>query len=182
MNQKKDSTNLQFFSETHLEKMQTEISRVLWLFKCQRISFQQASRKLHQAEQDMPNFYYRALAKINQAEMSLRDHKRYGSEIERSSGQCLTGQTSNAIGSFLDSCRLYKVGGIDLRHLRRQRRLCVSLMKTDVKSLSKDLHDSVRDAIRIKKRIANPERIEEIPGCENVSAKDLMIQRVSEQS
>ena len=155
MSNKKDSTNLQFFSESIKERMQIEINRVTQLYKADRIGGIRGHEMLHQATKDINNLFWQVSAMIGQEHQKID----YLHKVKKAMQNPLEDQkyfskpTIEALDNLLTTSKFYRIGVSPFSALRKAGILARRLVRIDSRILRQDISDLLYKA----KRFTPPE-------------------------
>ena len=162
-NKSGNPANLQFFSGSTIERMEIEINNVLALLQLERISYQQAHLKLHDARKDMMTIYYDICGKIAKAQSTVSTMRRYGkidhervletsqrmiSEIELPSHG---NRVHRALKEVVKVSDKFSDGTALFRELSRSIQDARKVIKNETGALQKDLLDHLFRAKRLNK-------------------------------
>ena len=183
MSNKKDSTNLQFFNESVLERMQIEINRVTQLYKADRIGGIRGHEMLHSASEDINKLFWQVSAMIGQEHNKID----YLHKVKKAMQHPLEDQkyfskpTIEALDSLVTVSKFYRAGISPFSALRKAGILARKLVRIDCHVLRQDISDLLYKA----KRFTPPEPEGEPHPDEmypDVSFEDMEVKKVSQAS
>ena len=158
MNERKAFPKLSFFSETILEKFQTQIDNVQALIQADRITFKQGHEKLHDGKSDLQDIYYYGQCQIEAAQTAIINLRKNGrfQDKQIEAGNLLSLASRRAVVSMRTAIRDYESGELTKRQLRRAKRLMMDCINNDVASINQEMSDTIRSA-KVKPKQEEPD-------------------------
>ena len=148
---KDNSTKLQFFTESGMDRMKVEIERVSQLYKANRIDGIRGHEMLHQGTKDLQDIYWKVSAMIG------AEHRRINflHQVKKSMSRPLNEKeyfskpTIEALDNFALASKFQKSGLSEIAILKKMADTARRLVRMDARILRQEIRQVVRDARKV---------------------------------